>query len=66
MIKTIFGSLWILAGIAALFLGLNGQIDSAGMVIFSLVALTLFYASAVWTVITTQRGSPSQVFNGNE
>lgn len=55
MIKTIFTSAWILAATAALFLGLNGTIDPAAMVAFSLAALGLFYAFALWTVIVNTR-----------
>lgn len=55
MLRNIFATIWVFAGVTALLLGVNGMIDSAAMVIFSLVALTLFYAFALWTVIVNTR-----------
>lgn len=55
MMKEILATAWILGAVAALILGLNGSIDPAAMVVFSLVALGLFYAFAVGTVIVSTR-----------
>ena len=66
MIKQIFLSALILAGIAALFEGLDGAFDSTAMVIFSLIALVLFYAFALWTVITNTSESQPLGLDDNE
>lgn len=66
MFRTFFASVWILTTIAALLLGLNGSIDPAAMVIFSLVALALFYAFALWTVLVNTRDSQAESFKLNE
>jgi len=42
MFKTILAWAWIIAAMSVLFLGLNGSIDRAAMVISSLAALALF------------------------
>lgn len=55
MLRTIFASVWILTAVTALALGLNGSIEPAAMVSFSLVALGLLYAFALWTVIANTR-----------
>jgi quinol-cytochrome oxidoreductase complex cytochrome b subunit len=60
MFRIILASIWIFAAIATLVLGLNGSIDPAAMVAFSLVALALFYAFALRTVIANTRESPTQ------
>jgi hypothetical protein len=62
MFRTIFASVWTLTTVAALLLGLNGRIDPAAMVIFSLVALGLFYAFALFTVFVNLRESQLQNF----
>ena len=49
MFKTILAMLWIFGTMTVLFLGLNGSIDQASMVIFSLAALALFYGFALFT-----------------
>jgi hypothetical protein len=66
MFRTIFASVWILTAVAALLLGLNGGIDPAAMVIFSLVALTFFYAFALWTVLMNSRDSRAESLKLNE
>ena len=66
MLRTIFASVWILATMTALLLGLNGNIDPAAMVIFSLAALALFYAFALWTVIVNTRDSEPLSLSRNE
>jgi hypothetical protein len=57
MFKTILAFAWILLGLAAVLLGLNGSISWTAMVTVSLVALALFYAFALWTVISNTRDS---------
>ena len=58
MFKTIFASACILAAIAALLTGMNGNIDPKAMVVFSLAALGLFYTFALRSVIVATRDSP--------
>ena len=60
MFKEIFAAAWILMAIGALFLGLNRRIDPAVMVVFSLVALGLFYGFALWTAIVNTRDPQPQ------
>jgi hypothetical protein len=66
MFKTLMGSVWIAAAIAGIILGLNGSIEPAAKVIFSLVALAVLYAFALWTVMVNTRDPQPQVFNRNE
>ena len=57
MFKTILAWAWIIVTMTVLFLGLNGNIDRAAMVIFSLAALTMFFAFALFTVFVNKRDS---------
>ena len=64
MFRSFFASVWILAAIATLVLGLNGNIDPAAMVFFGLFALALFYAFAVRTVVVnTSYAQPESLTN---
>lgn len=65
-VRTVLASAWILTALAALLFGLNGSIDPAVMVIFSLVALALLYAFALWTVLVNTRDSQPESFKLNE
>ena len=64
MFRTIFASVWTLATIAVWSLGFSGSIDPVAMVICSLVALVLFYAFAVFTVIINTGELESTRVNG--
>ena len=55
MFKTIIASVWTLATVAVFILGLNGFIEPVSTVVLSLVALGLFYAFAVWSVMVNTR-----------
>ena len=55
MYRIILASVWIIAVMATLLLGLNGTIDPAALVTLSLLALALFYAFALRTVIVSTR-----------
>ena len=66
MLKNILASVWILAALAVLILGLNGFIDAGWTVVLSLVALVLFYAFALWTVVVNTRDPQSHAPNSNE
>ena len=57
MFKTILAWAWIIVTMSVLFLGLNGSIDRAAMVIFSLAALAMFFAFAMFTVFVNTRDS---------
>ena len=63
MFRTTLASAWIAGTMTVLFLGLNGSIDQAAMVIVSLVALTLFYALALFTVFINTRDSKAGGFD---
>ena len=66
MYKTIFASAWILTTLAVFVLGVSGRIDPVAVVIFSLIALGLFYAFAVWTVIVNTPDADPRASNSNE
>jgi hypothetical protein len=66
MFKTILAMLWIFGAMTVLFLGLNGSIDHAAMVIFSLAALALFYGFALITAFGNSRDSKAAASISNE
>ena len=55
MVRTVLASVWFLGTVAALFLGMNGTLDPAAMVVFSLAGLGMFYAFAFWSVFVNTR-----------
>ena len=63
MFKTILAWAWIIVTMSVLFLGLNGSIDRAAMVIFSLAALTMFFAFALFTVFVNTPASKAGSIN---
>jgi len=63
MFKTILAWAWIIVTMSVLFLGLNGSIDRAAMVIFSLAALTMFFAFALFSVFVNTHDSKAGPIN---
>ena len=63
MFKTILAWAWIIVTMSILFLGLNGNIDRAAMMIFSLAALIMFFAFALFTVFVNTRDSKAGPIN---
>jgi len=55
MIKTIYAIAWFVVGIAAFISILAGSFGAAAMVVFSLIALGLFYGFALWSVTVNTR-----------
>ena len=63
MFKTILAWAWIIVTMSILFLGLNGNIDRAAMMIFSLAVLIMFFAFALFTVFVTTPDSKTGPIN---
>ena len=53
--KQIYFSAWIVLTIAALVTVLTGSFSPAALVVFSLIALSLVYMFALWSVIVNTR-----------
>lgn len=50
-IKKIYAAAWILLALTAFVTILSGSLNALTLVVFSLVALGLVYALALWTVV---------------
>ena len=55
MMKTIYLAAWLLLVIAAVTSILTGTLNPATLVVFSLIALGLVYALALWLVTANTR-----------
>lgn len=53
--KKLYVSAWFLLAAAAFVAGFTGAMNAAALVMFSLVALGLVYALALWSVFTNTR-----------
>ena len=60
MMKNFYVSAWLLLAASVLVSVFTGTFNPIGMVVFSLVAVGLFYAFALWTVIVNTRDTPPQ------
>lgn len=56
MLKKFYAAVWVLLFSAALVSLLTGTANWATLVIYSLIALGLVYALALWTLIENNRG----------
>ncbi|HMJ07872.1 MAG TPA: hypothetical protein VK468_02635 [Pyrinomonadaceae bacterium] len=64
--KTFYILAWILVAIAAVVSFVTGYFNSATLVAFSLTALALVYALALWSVITNTPDMMPKVFHRND
>jgi ABC-type nickel/cobalt efflux system permease component RcnA len=55
MMKNFYISAWILLALAAFVSVLTGTFNAVTLFVFSLVALALVYALALWSVVTQTR-----------
>ncbi len=53
--KKIYTTAWFLLAILFIAAVLNGYLNPVGLVVFSLFALALVYALALWTVVNNAR-----------
>ena len=58
MIKVFYAFAWTMAAIGFMISILSGTFDTAAAVFFSLVALVLIYAFALWSVTVNTREQP--------
>jgi len=59
MMKKFYVSAWLLLAASVLVSVFTGTFNPIGMVVFSLVAVGLVYAFALWTVIVNTRDKQS-------
>ncbi len=55
MLKTVYFAAWAVFAMVLAGAAYNGPLSGASMVAFSLTALALFYALALWTVFEQTR-----------
>ncbi len=63
--KKLYVSAWFLLAAAVLVAVLTHALTPVSLFIFSLVALALVYALALWSVVTNTRNLKTDSINGN-
>lgn len=58
--KKIYGFAWVLLAAAVIATASSGALNAAALFIYSLVALALVYALALWSVFVNTRKIPTE------
>jgi hypothetical protein len=65
MMKAFYALSWVLLGLTAVTMALNGTLGPVALVGLSLAAAALVYGLALWSVITNTQDPKLQVFDRN-